>query len=353
MAMLPSCFGRKDYPRACGVTVRDYLETGDESDEEPMDLAPSAEPDDTDLAELAAGPKAEPWSPVDETVEALRYQASKRLAQGRSAASAVAKGLASLVRRPIESLQGAAELAGSAGRLLAPASEPMSPLMTGRGLTRDLHTFVRPLDALKRAGQEVGGTVNDAFVAGIAGGFRRYHELHGSSAKELRMSMPINLRHGENARKAGNQFAPVRFPVPVGIASPLERMEEIRRRVADERAEPSLPALEVIAGAMNRLPAGAATTAFGGMLKTVDFVTSNVPGPRFPVYVSGAKILAMIPFGPASGAAANVTLFSYDGDVHVGITSDAAAVPDPVRLLECLEAGMDEVLAVAPRRDPA
>jgi len=303
-----------------------------------------AEPDDEPPP--APGPLAEPWSPMDETLDALRYQAARRLEQGQAAASAVVQGLSSLVRRPFSSIQGAAELAASARRLLAPASEPLSPLMTGRGLTRRLHAFSRPLDALKRAGHCVNGTVNDAFVAGVAGGLRRYHETHGSRAVELRLSMPINLRHGENARKAGNQFAPVRFPVPVAIADPYERMREIRRRVARERAEPSLPALDVIAGALNRLPDGAATAAFGGMLKSVDFVTSNVPGPRFTVYVAGAKILAMIPFGPASGAAMNVTLFSYDGMAHVGITSDTAAAPDAERLLECLEAGMDEVLAL-------
>jgi WS/DGAT/MGAT family acyltransferase len=305
------------------------------------------EPGDDDVEALAAGPRAEPWSPIDETLDALRYQASRRLEQGRTAASAVVQGLSKLVRSPVASLQSAAELAGSAGRLLAPASEPLSPIMAGRGLTRRLHTFTRPLDGLKRAGKLVGGTVNDAFVAGIAGGLRRYHELHGRTVPELRMSMPINLRHGEKARRAGNQFAPVRFPVPVGIPDPIERMREIHRRVGAERAEPSLPALEVIAGALNRLPDAAATSAFGGMLKAVDFVTSNVPGPRFAVYVSGAKILAMIPFGPASGAAANVVLFSYDGNVHVGITTDADAVPDADAFADCLAAGVDEVLAAA------
>ena len=288
---------------------------------------------------------AEPWSPVDETLEALRYQASRRLEQGKTTASAVMQGLSSLVRSPVESIQNVAELAGSAGRLLAPASKPMSPIMTGRGLTRRLHTFSRPLDALKRAGKSVGGTVNDAFVAGIAGGLRRYHDAQGESVDELRMSMPINLRHGENSRKAGNQFAPVRFAIPVGLADPVERMEEIRRRITSERSEPSLPAMDIIAGALNRLPAAAATSAFGGMLKAVDFVTSNVPGPRFTVYVAGAKILAMLPFGPASGAATNITLFSYDGNVHIGVTSDEAAVPEGQRLVDCLEVGMDEVLA--------
>jgi len=81
--------------------------------------------------------------------------------------------------------------------------------------------------------------------------------------------------------------------------------------------------------------------------KTVDFVTSNVPGPHFLVYVSAAKILARIPFGPVSSAAANITLFRYDGDVQVGITCDAAAIPDSERLAECLEAGIDELLAAS------
>jgi hypothetical protein len=160
------------------------------------------------------------------------------------------------------------------------------------------------------------------------------------------MSMPINLRHGEKGRKAGNQFAPVRFPIPVDVRAPLQRMREIRRRISAERAEPSLPALDVIAGALGRLPDAAVTGAFGGMLKTVDFVTSNVPGPPFPVWVAGARILEMLPFGPLSGAAANITLFSYDGTVQVGITSDRAAIPDALAFAHCLEDGMDEVLTL-------
>lgn len=288
---------------------------------------------------------AEPWSPLDEALEGLRYQASRRIEQGRSAAGAVLQGLGRLARGPLDALQEAADVAGSAGRLLAPASEPMSPIMRGRSLKVRLHTFSRPLEALRAAGKSINGTVNDAFVASIAGGLGRYHAQHGHHVDELRMSMPVNLRHGDKAKKAGNQFAPVRFAVPIAIADAQERMREIRARVTKERAEPSLPALDILAGALNRLPAAAATAAFGGMMKAVDFVTSNVPGPPFPVWMSGARIVEMIPFGPLSGAAANITLFSYDGEVQVGVTSDGVAIPDPERLMECLEASMDDVLA--------
>jgi diacylglycerol O-acyltransferase len=291
-------------------------------------------------------PVPAPWSPFDESLDALRYQAARRISQGRSAASALASGLSRLVRHPREAVKDATELAASAGRLLAPASEPLSPLMRDRSLTLRLDAFARPVAAFKRAGAAAGGTVNDAFVAGIAGGLQRYHAAHGHAVEALRMSMPINLRHGEKGRKAGNQFAPVRFAVPTSIGDPRERLRKIHRLVAGEREEPSLPALDVLAGAMNRLPGAAATAAFGSMLKSVDFITTNVPGPGFPVYLCGSKVTAMIPFGPTSGAALNVALFSYDGTAWIGVNSDRGAAPDSERLRECLEDGVDEVLAL-------
>lgn len=295
---------------------------------------------------ISPDPVPEPWNPVDETLDALRYRATQRIQQGRSAAGAVLQGLGRLVRSPRDAVTGAAEVATSAARLLAPISEPLSPLMRGRSMGLRLDSLARPFADLKRAGRAVDGTVNDAFVAAVAGGLQRYHRAHGHEVGALRMTLPINLRHGEKGRRAGNQFAPARFAVPVGIEDPRVRMREIHRLVEAERNEPSLPALDVIAGALNRLPGAAQVAAFGGMLKAVDFVCSNVPGPRFPVYLAGARVEEMIPFGPPSGSAVNLTLFSYDGEVRIGINSDTAAVAAPDLLVACLEEGFDEVLAV-------
>ena len=85
------------------------------------------------------------------------------------------------------------------------------------------------------------------------------------------------------------------------------------------------------------------------MLKAVDFVTSNVPGPSFSVYMSGARIEHMFPFGPPAGAAVNITLFSYDGTAHIGINADRAAVGDSLRLRHHLAEGFAEVLRTAAR----
>jgi WS/DGAT/MGAT family acyltransferase len=231
--------------------------------------------------------------------------------------------------------------------MLRPISKPLSPVMTGRSLALRFDAFALPLEDLKRAGKAVGGTLNDAFVGAVTGGLRRYHERHGRPVDELRMTMPVNLRDGSEAgRRAGNQFAPARFLVPIGIADPAARMRAIHERVAAQRAEPALPLAEEISGVLARLPRVMATAVLGSMLKAIDFVTSNVPGPPFPVYASGAQVTRMFGFGPLSGAAANITLFSYDGEVHFAVNTDRAAVRDPEIFVECLREGVAEVLSV-------
>jgi hypothetical protein len=82
------------------------------------------------------------------------------------------------------------------------------------------------------------------------------------------------------------------------------------------------------------------------MLKGVDFVTSNVPGPSFALYLCGARVERLVGWGPLSGAAANLTLFSYHGECAIGVAMDPAAVADPERFVECLRQGVAEVVAL-------
>jgi WS/DGAT/MGAT family acyltransferase len=281
-----------------------------------------------------------------ESLRALRHRAAENLDLGGRALAAAGRGAVAWLRHPLSSSAAGLRMASSTFRLLAPVSEPMSPLMRARSLGSRLDAFEVPLADLKRAAHAVGGTVNDAFVAAVAGALRLYHEHHGRPVAELRMTMPINLREGEKGGRAGNRFVPARFAVPVGIADPAARMRAIHRRAVAWRGEPALPVSEEISLLLARLPGAVGVGLFGSMLKAVDFITSNVPGPPFPVYSSGARVERMIGFGPLSGAALNVTLFSYDGTCQLGIQSDRAAIPDPELLLSCLDKATSEVLAV-------
>jgi WS/DGAT/MGAT family acyltransferase len=223
----------------------------------------------------------------------------------------------------------------------------MSPVLRSRSLAVRFAALSVPVADLKRSGKVAGGTLNDAFVAAVCGAMRRYHERHGRPVDELRMTMPINVRRGDEGNRAGNQFVPARFAVPIAVADPVERMVAIRRCVLQALREPALPFSENISSVLERLPRRVAVPLVGSMLKAIDFVTSNVPGPSFTVYASGARVARMVGFGPLSGAAVNVTAFSYDGTLQLGITMDAAAVPDPDVFLACLRDGLAEVVAVA------
>jgi hypothetical protein len=202
------------------------------------------------------------------------------------------------------------------------------------------------LPALKASGKIVGGTLNDAFVAAVGGGLRRYHERHGAPIEELRMTMPINVRGGADANRAGNRFVPARLLVPVGIADPAARIRAVGALVRRQRDEPALGLVDDVSSLLRRLPRPVATALFGSMLKGVDFVTSNVPGPPFETFLSGARVESVYGFAPLSGAAANLTLFSYLEQLGLAINTDRSAVPDPDVFLASLQEGIDEVLAV-------
>ena len=140
------------------------------------------------------------------------------------------------------------------------------------------------------------------------------------------------------------------FDAAIDAEDPLDSMRQVHSMVDGARMEPANDLVEPVASILNRLPTTAVTALFGSMVKAVDFTTSNVPGAPFPVYLGGAKMEAQFPFGPLAGAALNITLLSYQNDLNIGIASDPAAVPDPDVLVRSLQAGFDEILAVAAKK---
>jgi diacylglycerol O-acyltransferase len=298
-------------------------------------LAADAVPDDPPV-----------FGPFDLVGRSIDHGRRRLLGIARRAAMGALDGARATARDPRGTIEAAVRAGRSVASYLAPATTPQSPIMRDRTLARQLATIDVPLDDLKRAAKSVGGSLNDAFVAAVVGGIQRYHELHGETVDELRMVMPINLR-GEGATLGGNHFTPARFLVPLTIRDPAARMEEVGRRARAIRDEPAVALTDALAGVLNQLPTAVTTTLFGAMLKGADFVTSNVPGAPFPIYLAGAELERMYPFGPLSGAAVNVTLLSHSGTCCVGINTDAVAIPDTAEFTKSLEAGVDEILALA------
>jgi diacylglycerol O-acyltransferase len=303
------------------------------------------ERDPTEAGPMPALPEVHVLSSFERLTDGTAYESRRRLGSLQRSIGAVTGGLRATVVDPVGAVRRLGTTVGSVGRLLAPASAPMSPVMGHRSLSVRFSTIVRPLDDLRRSAKAADGKINDAFVAAVAGGLQRYHAALGAPVDALRMTMPINVRTEATEGVAGNQFVPARFPVPMTIADPVERMAAIRSLVATQRGEPALALTQPLAGLLNRLPTSVTTGIFGSMLRGVDFVTSNVPGAPMPLYAAGAQIVQQFPFGPLSGAGANITLLSWLDQVCIGVNVDPAAVADPSAFHTCLEEGFDEVLA--------
>jgi len=252
-----------------------------------------------------------------------------------------------IARDPLHSASDALETARSIGRFVQPVSDTLSPVMTGRSLDRHLNMIAVDLDDLKHAAGSAGGTLNDAFVASVTGGLRRYHERHGVSVGELRITLPISIRK-EGDPAASNRITLSRFKVPVGIADPAKRVRLTGQQCRVARDERALPLSNTIAGTLNLLPSG----VVGSMLKHIDFLASNVPGINVPLYLAGAPVSGYYAFGPTTGSSLNITLLTYCGTCCVGFTIDTAAVPDYDVLMECFREGFEEVLELAGDHHP-
>ena len=264
-------------------------------------------------------------------------------------ASAIAEAITSApkliynsVRRPVATVESATATAASIYRTVRPVNRTGSVLMKNRTLTRRLGVHQVPMLQLREAAHRCGGALNDGFVAGLAGGLRRYHERHGVPVGDLHLSMPISLR-AEGDEMGGNRITLMRFDVPVGVVDPAARISAIHKQTGKVRRERSLPYTEWIAGALNLMP----RWYIGSILRHVDFLASDVPGIPVPVFLGGARVRMQYAFGPTIGSAVNVTLLTYVDTCALGIDVDTGAIPDYDVFYECLVAGFDEVLAIA------
>lgn len=285
----------------------------------------------------ASGP-----SPLDDYRDLARYGAGLVGGAVAGTVSTLPKLVWRGIRNPVDTLSTATGLAASVYRTVRPVNRTGSSLMTNRTLSRRLQVLEVPMPRLRDAAHRCDAALNDAFVAGVAGGLRLYHEKHDVGVGALHLSMPISLRV-EGDPPGGNRITLMRFDVPVGLADPAHRIRQIRERTDRVRHERSLPHTQVIAGVLNRMP----RWYIGSILRHVDFLASDVPGIPVPVSLGGAPVRMQYAFGPTIGAAVNVTLLTYVDTCALGIDMDSGAIPDIELFYDCLRAGFDEVLALA------
>src|SRR6202042_1495515 len=211
----------------------------------------------------------------------------------------------------------AVKFAMSLRRVLAPPDTPHSPALTGGGSGYRLDHFGVAFDDLKAAGRAAGGSVNDAFLAGVLGGVRRYHEKLSLSVDSMPVAIPVSLRTDADPMGA-NKFAGARFVAPVGEVDPATRIAAIHDFIADARMEPALGFLDLLAPVLSRLPGIVLSRIAGGMTGLSDLQASTLGAIGRPLYLAGARVTRIYPMGPRPGLPALGSVGAHPGASWVG-----------------------------------
>ena len=234
------------------------------------------------------------------------------------------------------------------------AADP-SPLLRRRSLSTRTEAIEMKLGDLHRAAHAAEGSINDAYLAGLCGAFRLYHEALGVPVNSLPMAVPVNLR-AEADPAGGNRFAGVNLGAPVGAADPVVRIQKIRKQMISRREEAAIDLIGAVAPVLTLLP-DSVLQAMSGSVIASDVQASNVPIYPGETFIAGAKVLRQFGLGPLPGVAMMVVLISRGGFATVTTRYDRAAIADQDLWARCLRGGFDEVLALAgdphPRVVPA
>jgi diacylglycerol O-acyltransferase / wax synthase len=198
-----------------------------------------------------------------------------------------------------------------------------------------------------------GVTVNDVIVAICAGAVRRWLKDHQElPVSPLVAQIPVSVRTTEQAGTYGNRILMLSAPLFTDILDPVERLrrtsEELSVMKDRHRALPAQLLQDVNHFVPPALFSRAARATFK-LSTTVgrpqwNVVVSNVPGPQFPLYCAGARLVAHYPVSVITdGLGLNITAMSYDGHVDVGIITDRDQMPDVWRLITWLDDSLAEL----------
>jgi diacylglycerol O-acyltransferase len=242
---------------------------------------------------------------------------------------------------------------------LAPALWPVpGTSLSGPIGQQRRYTWARAsLDDVKTIKGKLGGTVNDVVLAAISAGFRALLLSRGEQPAPhlVRSLVPVSLRAPGEENIYENRVSAVLADLPVHIADPVERLAAVRAELLalKESREVMVGEALVTLGRYTPFPvvSRGVRLVFGLPQREIITVTTNVPGPRQPLYAMGRRLLEIIPYVPiATTLRTGVSIFTYCGNVTFGITGDFAANPDLDILARGIEDGVSGLLKATRHR---
>jgi diacylglycerol O-acyltransferase / wax synthase len=310
-----------------------------------LDLEPDPEP----------RPEPEvPWQPdrVPSDTELVGYATWSLAQQPLRAARAARRTLGVALKLREQNRQ--AHITPPPSPFSAPATSLNGPLTAARSFAASSLS----LATVKAVKNVFGCTVNDVVLTMCAGGLRRYLDERDEHPEGPLVAMvPVSVRSEDQKGTHGNRVSMMLTSLATDVDDPVERLQVIHAATqvakeqqnaigADTLQEWTEFAAPAILGRAARLYSN--TRSADRHRPIFNVTISNVPGPPFPLYVAGAKVLDTYPMGPIfDGGALNITLMSYLDRVDFGLVACPDLVPDVWSIADGLRDALDELEAAA------
>lgn len=218
--------------------------------------------------------------------------------------------------------------------------------------SRIFATTMISLDEIRAVKTAADVTVNDVLLALVAGALRRYLLDRGELPEvPLVAGVPVSTDHPDAIRRlGGNKVSNLFTALPTHLDDPIERLRAVHEVTAAAKEVHNLLGVDMLADWVEYTP----PRPYAWLARQysryriadrhrppINLVVSNVPGPREPLYVAGARLESIYSVGPVlEGIGLNVTAWSYLDQVHVS----AIACRDVMPGLEDITDGMGAVL---------
>jgi WS/DGAT/MGAT family acyltransferase len=231
-----------------------------------------------------------------------------------------------------------------AGELSRPAPESFlkAPLTPGRVLIPARVEMARA----KRLATDSDAKLNDVILAAVAGALRDLAVRLGAEPTPQRAMVPINVRSKTEAN--GNRITFGFVDLPVQLPSSDQRLGDVIRQMIALKASGFAAGSDLLLRSTAVLPAPlkAGVARVAASPRTYNLIVSNVPGPKVPLYLAGARVSSVHPVIPISdGHALSIGVVSYDESLHFGIYADPTALPEAEQLEGLIPAELDRMEA--------
>ncbi len=232
-------------------------------------------------------------------------------------------------------------------RELRPGNDP-SPFDTERlGTERTVAFASAPLSELKRIGRGIGGgaTVNDALLALIAGGLRYWMTVNGRAPVSVRARVPVSLHDHDQLANRDSFFS---IELPLWEADPAKRLQRIHDETSTRKSLHDAEALDAVFRGHSRtpIPLERFLARRAKDPRVAALAVSNVPGPRSPIFVAGARVRELYSIAEiAQRHPLRVAAVSLEDILSLGFCAEPKAVPHLRAIVEGVNRELESLQA--------